>query len=108
VLTVKVGRGRSRTEVELALDPHDASQLWAHTDGRRIEKVRHRIDVGAATAELDVYGGSLAGLLVVEVEFDSEDAADAFVVPKWFGRELTGDPAWSNASLARHGRPAQG
>jgi adenylate cyclase len=108
VLTVKVGQGRSRTEVELALDADDAEELWAHTEGRRIEKVRHRIEMDGATAELDVYGGSLSGLIVVEVEFESEAAADAFAVPGWFGRELTGDPAWSNASLARRGRPDTG
>jgi adenylate cyclase len=53
-----------------------------------------------------VFGGTLDGLYIVEVEFTSEDEATAFVAPQWFGREVTGDPAWTNASLARHGRPA--
>ena len=104
-LTVKVGRGRSRTEVEVDLAREEAEQLWAHTDGRRIEKVRHAVDVSGATADVDVYGGALDGLIVVEVEFTSEAAADAFVQPSWFGRELTGDKRWSNAALARDGRP---
>ena len=104
-LTVKAGRGRSRTEVEVDLEADEAEQLWTHTEGRRIEKVRHTVDVGAATAEVDVYGGALEGLIVIEVEFESEKAADSFTPPAWFGRELTGDKRWSNASLARLGRP---
>lgn len=104
-VTVKVGRGRSRTEVELDVAAADAEQLWAHTEGRRIEKVRHTVAVGGAMADVDVYGGALAGLVVVEVEFESESAADSFTPPPWFGRELTGDKRWSNAALARHGRP---
>jgi adenylate cyclase len=105
VLTVKVGRGRRRTEVELPLTTADGEELWTHTEGRRVTKRRHRVDLDDLTAEVDVYDGALAGLVVVEVEFDSEAAADVFSPPAWFGRELTGDPAWSNASLARHGRP---
>jgi len=104
-LTVKAGRGRTRTEVEVRIDPGEAESLWPHTAGRRIEKVRHRVDVPGAVAELDVYGGALAGLRVVEVEFPDAAGADAFRPPAWFGRELTGERGWSNAALARDGRP---
>ena len=109
-LTVKAGHGRSRTEVEVDVTRDDAEQLWVHTAGRRIEKIRHEVDdqgtsEGAGEITVDVYGGELAGLIVVEIEFDSEAAADAFAPPAWFGREVTGDPRWSNAALARHGRP---
>jgi adenylate cyclase len=57
-------------------------------------------------SEVDVYAGPLAGLCVTEVEFNSEADAGAFVPPAWFGLELTGKPGWSNAALARRGRPA--
>ena len=58
---------------------------------------------GEHVAELDVYEGTLAGLLTVEVEFDSEDTAQQFAPPEWFGREVTDQEQWSNAALARHG-----
>jgi adenylate cyclase len=109
VLTVKAGRGLSRTEVELALTAEQAEALWPHTEGRQIEKTRYRIELTGPTgpvAELDSYAGSLDGLHTVEVEFGSVAAAEGFVAPAWFGRELTGDGAWTNASLARMGRPA--
>jgi adenylate cyclase len=106
-LTIKAGSdGLRRTEVELRLDVEEAEQLWPHTVGRRLEKTRYRVPIGTFTAEVDVFGGNLDGLCIVEVEFTSEDEATAFVAPQWFGREVTGDPAWTNASLARRGRPA--
>lgn len=105
VLTVKVGRGLVRTEVEVPIEAADAEALWPHTAGRRIEKVRHRIAVGAVTAEVDVYGGELTGLCTAEVELADAEEAARFVSPAWLGREVTGQPGWSNASLARHGVP---
>jgi adenylate cyclase len=104
-LTVKAGGGLVRTEVELPVPADDAEALWELTDGRRVVKVRHRLDVEGGTAEVDVYAGGLDGLVRAEVEFASEEAAGAFTPPDWFGVEVTDDPRWSNASLARHGRP---
>ena len=105
VLTVKSGGGLRREEVELTVAPADAEALWPLTQGRRIAKHRHRVTVGERVAEVDVYGDALEGLCRIEVEFDSEVSAAAFEPPVWFGREVTGDERWRNASLARHGRP---
>ncbi len=114
VVTIKAGRGISRSEVEMPVSATDAEELWAHTLGRRIEKTRYRLrladtEVGGreAVAEVDVYHGDLAGLFVAEVEFESDATAVAFTPPAWFSRELTGDERWSNANLARHGTPKE-
>lgn len=107
MLTVKAGRGVARTEVELPISAHQAEALWPHTAGRRIDKTRFRVPVagGALVAEVDTYAGALEGLCTVEVEFDSLDASGSFSPPAWFGREVTGEASWTNAALARHGRP---
>jgi adenylate cyclase len=105
VLTVKAGAGRSRMEVELRVDIGDAEELWVHTAGRRIDKTRHRLPYAGRVIELDVFRGVLAGLLIAEVEFPDDAAADAFEPPSWFGIEVTGRPEWSNSSLSRNGRP---
>jgi adenylate cyclase len=104
-LTVKAGKGLSRTEVEVVIAPSDAEALWVHTTGRRIDKQRTRLALGADVAEVDLYAGDLVGLCTAEVEFPNEASAATFIPPDWFGTELTGQWAWSNASLARSGRP---
>ena len=53
-----------------------------------------------------MYSGALTGLSVAEVEFATEDAADAFEPPAWFGREVTDDPRFKNQRLASEGAPA--
>jgi adenylate cyclase len=105
-LTIKAGDGVSRTEVELPLDVDEAESLWPFSEGRRITKRRHRVALaGGHVAEVDVYAGPLDGLLTVEVEFESDEDAGAFVPPSWFGREVTTEPGWSNLSLSRDGIP---
>lgn len=110
-LTIKAGRGRRRTEVEVALTPDQAEALWPHTEGRRVVKQRARIPIVTGGVEhvvdLDRYDGPLAGLSTAEVEFPDDAAAAAFVAPDWFGREVTDEPGWTNAELARHGRPSE-
>jgi CYTH domain-containing protein len=107
VLTVKSGGGRSRLEEEISIDGERFSRLWPLTEGRRVEKTRHVIPEGAGlTIELDVYSGTLAGLMVAEVEFPSEDSADAFEPPGWFGSEVTDDARFKNQKLACDGVPA--
>jgi CYTH domain-containing protein len=104
-LTVKGGAGLVRDEVEVAIDATAFADLWRVAGTRHLEKTRHRVDLNGLTAELDLYAGALAGLAVVEVEFASRQEAEAFDPPDWFGAELTGEAAWSNAALARNGAP---
>ncbi len=105
-LTVKSAPSLSRVEEELALDVDAFERLWPLTEDRRLVKVRHtREDAPGVTFELDVYEGALAGLVTLEVEFASEDAAHAWTPPPWAGREVTGDKAYANQTLAVRGRP---
>ena len=105
VLGVKGGRGLERTEVEVEIEAATFDELWSLATARRIDKTRYRLPTGGHTAELDVYTGSLEGLVVAEVEFTNREEAEAFTPPPWFGDELTGDPRWSNAALATDGPP---
>jgi adenylate cyclase len=106
-LTVKSGGGRSRVEEELEIEPRRFERLWPLTEGRRIEKTRYEIPLSdGLTIELDIYGGALAGLVVAEVEFDSEDDADVFSGPDWLGREVTDDKRYKNQRLACEGAPS--
>ncbi len=105
-LTVKAGGGRRRVEQELEIEPARFAALWPLTEGRRIVKRRYVVPADdALLLEVDVYEEELAGLVVAEVEFADDAAADAFSSPDWLGREVTDDPRWKNQALALHGRP---
>src|SRR4051794_34929502 len=91
LLTAKRGSGISRDEAEVELDPEAFERLWPLTDGRRLHKRRYVIPQRDLEIEVDVYEGDLEGLVVAEIEFDSEDEARAFEPPEWIGEEATGD-----------------
>jgi CYTH domain-containing protein len=107
-LTIKSGaEGTTRAEEELEIDAGRFERLWPLTDGRRVQKDRHLIELpDELTAELDIYTGDLRGLRVVEVEFPSEEDSARFEAPGWFGAEITDDGRYRNRRLAVDGRPS--
>ena len=108
-LTVKHGVGVVREEHETVISADLFEALWPQTEGRRVEKRRMLVPLGdALTAEVDVFDGALAGLVVAEVEFASLEAAEAFAAPGWFGADVTDDRRYKNQALALHGIPASG
>jgi CYTH domain-containing protein/CHAD domain-containing protein len=109
-LTIKAGRGTVRTELEWSIDGQLFDEAWPLTEGRRIVKSRHRSPLGEHMGEhmveLDVFEGELAGLVVAEVEFDTDADMEAFEPPSWFGPDVSDDPGYTNAGLAIHGLPS--
>lgn len=105
VATVKGAGTRTRIELEWDLTRDQFEALWPMTACRRVEKVRHAVPVGGRTAEVDVFAGPLQGLVLVEVEFDSDEAMGAFAAPAWFGEEVSDDPRYANSALAQDGSP---
>ncbi|MCA1690626.1 MAG: adenylate cyclase, partial [Actinobacteria bacterium] len=100
--------GRVRVEEEFEIDERRFASLWPLSEGRRVSKTRHLIPGdGGLTIELDVYTGALEGLVVVEVEFESEAQSDDFEAPEWFGPEITDDLRYANRALAVDGAPDQ-
>ncbi len=103
--TIKGDGELIRTEVEFPLERDQFDALWPRTEGRRIEKTRYAVPHNGANIEIDVYHGSLQGLVVAEVEFSSLQEAEQFVPPAWFGREVTNDKRYKNKTLAVEGLP---
>ncbi len=106
-LTVKGGRGAIRTELEWPISAEQFEAAWAVTGDRRVDKTRYRCDIDGHTAEIDVFSGQLRGLVIVEVEFDSDEALEMFRPPSWLGIEVTDDDRYTNASLAVNGLPSR-
>jgi adenylate cyclase len=105
LLTAKRGAGLSRVEAEVEISPEHFEVLWPLTEGRRLRKRRHLLPHDGLGVEIDVYEGELEGLIVAEIEFDSEDQARAFDPPDWLGEDVTGDERFLNQSLAVNGSP---
>ena len=105
-ITVKGGAGLIRSEYEYPIPVPDADEMLDLLCTRPlIEKRRHRITVADALWEVDEFDGALAGLVVAELELASPD--QRIELPDWVGREVTDDPRYLNANLARWGLPAE-
>lgn len=103
--TIKTGEGLIRGEYEIEITTEQFDILWPLTENKRIEKTRYDIYHNGFLIELDVYKGSLAGLITAEVEFDSESQIKNFKTPEWFGEDITLDKRYKNRSLASIGLP---
>jgi CYTH domain-containing protein len=62
-----------------------------------IEKNRYKIDYEKLIWEVDEFFGQNQGLIVAEVELESED--QDYEKPVWIGDEVTGDPKYFNSNL---------
>lgn len=87
-------------EVELPLTKEAFDHLKYKTDDHLVYKTRYKIPLGEYTAELDIFEQQLQGLIIVEVEFPSIDAAKVFTPPEWFGANVSDEGRYSNAYLS--------
>lgn len=101
-LTYKSKGYLKRHEYNLPLTREAYEHLLPKIDGRLIRKKRYMIPLASGlTAELDIFGGDLAPLVLVEVEFLSEDAANSFTPPDWFGEDVTFLNKYHNSRLSQ-------
>lgn len=101
-LTYKSGGLMAREEVNLPLDQASYTHLLGKIDGRLIRKRRYMIPLsGSLTAEVDIFEGSLAPLVLAEVEFPDEKLAMSFSPPDWFGEDVTFSGQYHNSHLSQ-------
>lgn len=100
-MTIKgAAEGLVRPEFEYAIPAAEASEMLDRLALQPlIEKTRYRVERGKHVWEIDVFEGDNAGLVVAEIELDDPD--EAFERPSWLGPEVTEDPRYLNAALAR-------
>ncbi len=101
LLNIKAGGlVASRLEFEYEIPIADALELLALCRRPLIEKVRHHVYIGDAHWEIDEFLGDNAGLIVAEIELDSED--QAIEPPAWLGVEVTAHRRYYNVCLVDH------
>ena len=103
-LTYK-GRGKMvREEYEFPLTAEAYEHMLPKIDGLLIDKIRYLIPLDKKhTAELDIFQGQLSPLRLIEVEFESEEDANSFEAPEWFGDDVTNSKDYHNSNLSQRG-----
>ncbi|MDS4073999.1 MAG: CYTH domain-containing protein [Defluviicoccus sp.] len=99
-LTIKgPKKGMIRDEYEYPIAPADADEMLDTLCIQPvIEKTRYASMFAGREWVVDVFAGVNAGLVLAEVELESEDAE--LVLPDWAGLEVTDDVRYLNANLA--------
>lgn len=101
-LTYKSKGFMTRQEYNLPLTKEAFEHLLTKIDGHLIQKKRYMIPLDCGlTAELDIFEGNLAPLILAEVEFPTEEAALTFVPPLWFGEDVTFSGKYHNSNLSK-------
>lgn len=91
--------GISRAEYEYEI-PVDDAETMLTLCGDPVEKVRYFVLHAGMQWELDVFSGANEGLVLAEIELESE--SQQIDLPNWAGQEVSGDKRYFNAYLAQH------
>jgi CYTH domain-containing protein len=87
-------------EFEYEIPQQDANELLKICEKPLIEKIRYKVEDGGVVWEVDEFSGDNQGLIVAEVELQSED--QQFSKPAWVAEEVTGDPRYFNSNLIKN------
>jgi adenylate cyclase len=98
-LTIKgLTTGASRPEFEYNIPQDDARHLLDNFCSSEISKIRYFIPHDNKLWEVDHFLGQNEGLIVAEIELESED--ESLSLPNWVDQEVTSDKKYSNSNLA--------
>jgi len=89
----------SRNEWEVVIDVKDAEEMLSICLPGKIVKTRYLVPSGKHTIEVDVFHEKNEGLIIAEIELNSED--EYFEKPDWLGEEVTGLPQYYNSNLIK-------
>ena len=91
--------GLSRFEWEKEISKTDVESLLKLCEKGIIDKIRYEVKVGKHIFEVDEFFGDNKGLIVAEVELNSEN--ETFDKPNWLGEEVTGQIKYYNSQLSK-------
>lgn len=91
--------GLMRFEWEKQISLTEAENLLDLCEEGIIDKTRYEVKVGNHTFEVDEFFGDNEGLIIAEVELNSEN--ETFEKPNWLGKEVTGDVRYYNSQLSK-------
>jgi len=102
ILTYKANGMMIRDEYNLPLTETSYLHLREKIDGNLISKRRYIIPIeNGLKIELDLFHPPFQDLILAEVEFPTEEAANTFIPPSWFMQDVTFMPEYHNSYLSR-------
>jgi adenylate cyclase len=92
--------GLSRFEWEKEIPIDEAKELLKLCEKGVIDKTRFEVKIGNHIFEIDEFYGDNQGLIVAEIELNSEK--ENFERPKWLGEEVTNNIKYYNSYLSKY------
>lgn len=90
----------SRPEYEYEIPLKDAEYMYENLcEPGKIEKVRYLYEFKGHTWEIDEFHGENEGLIVAEIELETEN--ESFEKPDWAGEDVSLDFKYSNGNLSK-------
>ena len=62
---------------------------FSKIDGKKTHKIRYEAEHNGKKYEIDVFQGSLKGLILIDFEFDSKEQKDSFQMPEFCLADVT-------------------
>ena len=110
ILTYK-GKGHMvREEYNLPLNKEAYEHLLSKIDGKLIKKKRYVIPLkelaysyadSSLTVELDIFEGHMSGTVLAEIEFNTQEEAENFIMPDCFTEDVTANNAYHNSTMSQ-------
>ncbi|AZK48489.1 CYTH domain-containing protein [Paenibacillus lentus] len=95
--TFKKGHGLLREEIEYEISKEIYEQITRIHQSVPLTKNRVTADWSGRIIEIDLY--DQIDLMVLEVEFSSEEEATQFIPPVWFGLDISTNKEYSNKKV---------
>jgi adenylate cyclase len=92
--------GLTRFEWEKEIPFNEAKALMRLCEPSIIDKTRYLVRNGRHTFEVDEFHGDNKGLIIAEIELQSEN--EEFEKPDWLGEEVTGQENYYNVMLSKN------
>jgi len=91
--------GLARYEFEMEIPMDDAHELMHLCMPGTVIKDRYLVKSGKHTVEVDEFFGDNEGLVMAEIELESED--ESYEKPDFLGKEVTGDKHYYNKYMLK-------
>lgn len=102
--------GMIRDEYETNINREEYENLVAKKEENTItiHKTRYQfLDDSGELVAIDIFHDELEGLAYMEIEFATEEEAEAYETPDWVIKDVTDDRYYKNGYLVRYGIPEE-